>query len=249
MLSTIVALVSSLGWGSSDLFGGIAARSLGTVRSVFWTYLGATVCVVAVAALTPGAWSAGAFLSGVVAGVCMVAGFLAFYASLRGAPIGIASALVAATETIVPVLVAVLALGERLSALAWIGVLAVVVGGVVIGYTPGERVRRSALVPLLLPAASGLGFGLGIVAFDLAPADAGFLPPAIELAVGLLVMGPIAWVASARAPREAAESGMAGSTSVRRGIAASLVGGVLLAFANVTLMFALDRGSMAVVGY
>src|SRR4051812_10388895 len=108
MAGVILAFVSSIFWGASDFVGGLSSRLSTALRATLWSFVGAVV--VSTIALVAVPWSASptALLAGVLAGVFAVGGFLALYASLAAAPMGVVTVIVGAAEAIVPVVVGLL---------------------------------------------------------------------------------------------------------------------------------------------
>ena len=234
MFGVLLALAASVAWGGSDFVGGLATRRSSALRATVWTFVGAVLISALAVMVQGGAWSATAVLSGVAAGVACVVGYLAFFGALATAPMGPVTAVVGATEALVPVGVA-LAIGHGgLGWLGWIGVAVAVLGGVVIGLAERGEGRASAL-NLLLALVGGLGFGLTVVFMNLAPEESGAVLPLVEMAVGLVLLGGLAlWITRSRglsgalqraglsdpgAPRAALAAGQAIAAGVLFGLA------------------------------
>lgn len=156
-MAALLALLSSLLWGTADFGGGLVTRRLPALAVVAWSQAAALVLVGAVALVT-GAWRAdGGWLPwAVMAGVVGPLGLVLFYTALATGTMGVVSP-IAALGGIVPV-VAGIAAGERPSGAQWAG-MALALGGAVLASGPelsgGTRARA-----VLLAAASGLCFGL-----------------------------------------------------------------------------------------
>jgi len=190
-------------------------------------------------------------MAGVVAGVVTVVGFLAFYLSLVRTAMGVSTAIVGASEAVVPVLVAVAWQGHGLSVLAWVGVVVAIVGATVVGLAEGGRAVGAAWWSATLAAVAGVCFGIAVVALDAAPADSGMVAPGVEMLVGLVVMPLLLLLvtSSRRARRIAAAAGLvAPARWQHRSTVVALGAGALIALANVVLMVALRIGPLAAVG-
>lgn len=74
MVAVLIALLSSVFWGGSDVLGGLAARTSTVLRTTLWVYLGATATVLLSLPLVSGQWSGLLLTVGLVAGVTNVLG-------------------------------------------------------------------------------------------------------------------------------------------------------------------------------
>jgi drug/metabolite transporter (DMT)-like permease len=159
-MAALLALLSSLLWGSADFLGGTLSRRYAAVVVVAVSQLTGLVfaVVVATAASELGAptsylpWALAAGLAGMV-------GLTSFYAALASGTMGVVSP-IAALGVVVPVIVG-LARGERPGALQLAGI-AIAVAGVVLASGP-ELTGRAGARPLLLAAVAAVGFGLALL--------------------------------------------------------------------------------------
>ena len=117
-------------------------------------------------------WSGEAVSAGLIAALGATVGFIAFYAGLALAPIGVVTAIVAACEVVVPVLVAVIWKGEQLTMIGWVGVFAAGAGAVIVGASEGGW-GGAGLRAVVLAVIGGVGFGLSVVALDFVPEPQG----------------------------------------------------------------------------
>lgn len=251
MIGVLLAFVSSVMWGGSDFAAGVASRRADVLRVTTVAYLAAAAVSLIVVVVVPGVWSPQAVWAGVVAGTVSVIGFLAFYLSLVRTAMGVATAILAASEAVVPVLVAVAWQGQGLSPLAWAGVGIAVVGATVVGLAEGGQPARATWWSAGLAAVAGVCFGVAVVALDAAPVDSGMVAPGVEMLVGVVVMPLLMLVVrfSRRAGQLAAASGLVASAPwLRRSTVLALGAGALIAGANVMLMMALRIGPLAAVG-
>jgi drug/metabolite transporter (DMT)-like permease len=164
----VLALVSSLLWGTSDFLGGTASRRLSPIGVVAISeglgLLGVLVVAIATGAFGAPTGYVGWALLGAAAGT---GGLLAFYQALATGTMGVVAP-IAALGVVVPVLVGI-GQGDRPSLVQGAGVF-VAVSGVVLASGPelrsGEHSRRAAARPLLLAVVAALGFGVVFVALD-----------------------------------------------------------------------------------
>jgi drug/metabolite transporter (DMT)-like permease len=155
----LLALGSSLLWGSADFCGGLLSRRRPALAVTCASQLIALLAALLYATATrdwlaPGGY---AFWAAVVAGVSGSVGLIAFYRALSVGPMGLVAA-IAATAVLLPVFAGMLH-GEQPGALQATGIV-LAVGGVVLAGGPeirsGQQVRRSAIGLAVLAA---LGFG------------------------------------------------------------------------------------------
>ncbi len=159
-MAYLLALSSSLVWGTSDFCGGLLSRRAFAVRVVFWSQFGGFV-VMSVALLVAvvtghgpgvGSW----LLFGPLAGLVGCIGLCAFYAALSAGTMGVVSP-IAAVGAVLPVALGVLG-GERLGLLTAAGlVLALAGAALASGPELSGRVGRR---PVALAVVAAVGFGL-----------------------------------------------------------------------------------------
>ncbi len=159
-MAAVLALLSSLLWGTADFAGGLVARRLPAVAVVAWSQL-AGLGLVTVVMLATGAWDAptGWLWWAVVAGVFGPLGLVAFYTALATGTMGVVSP-IAALGAVVPVAAGLLA-GERPSLLQSVGMVVALAGAVLAsGPELGGGTRARAVV---LAALAGVFFGLALL--------------------------------------------------------------------------------------
>lgn len=161
-MAVVLALVSSLMWGSADFLGGLRSRTLPAIAVVAGSQACGLVAIGVVAVVTgasgPASWVGWAVASGVVGTSALVS----FYAALGSGTMGVVSP-IAALGTVVPVLIGVVG-GERPTSLT-IGGLVLALLGAVAASGPELRGRAGAR-PVVLAALAGLGFGLALVCIE-----------------------------------------------------------------------------------
>ena len=159
-MPALLALLSSVLWGSADFGGGLASRWLHAVAVVGWTQAAALLGLGALALSTsawtgPIGWIGWSILSGVVGSLALTA----FYAALAAGTMGVVSP-IAALGAVVPVLAGILsgALPSRVQAA---GMVLALVGA--IGASGPELSGGASRRSVLLAAAAGLGFGFALL--------------------------------------------------------------------------------------
>jgi len=180
-VAVILALVSAAAWGVSDFLGGIFAK-----RSTAWQVAtvgqaSSAVCALVLALLVGGSPTGGDLLAGLLGGIGGGIGAAFLYRGLAGGRMAVAAPVSAVGTALVPV-VAGLALGERPSAYAWIGIVLALPAIVAISYVPPSRdgaARESPRAAVLDGLVAGAGFGILFTMLDRVGDDAGFLPVAL----------------------------------------------------------------------
>jgi drug/metabolite transporter (DMT)-like permease len=167
-VTAVLALCSSLLWGTADFLGGTVSRRIHPVAVVAGAYLPVTGLLVVLTTLTGELDAPRGYLSwGVTCGVVGLCALAAFYAALATGTMGVVAP-VAALGVVVPVGAGV-ASGERPSALQVSGIVVAVLGVV---WASGPDLRGPGGLlhprarPVLLALGAGLGFGYTLVALD-----------------------------------------------------------------------------------
>ena len=162
MLS-VLALASSLVWGTSDFFAGLASRRRPAVAVVGWTQgLALLVISVLVALRWDTVTWTGWPLWAVAAGLTGMAGLVCFYSALSAGTMGVVAP-IAALGVVVPVVLGV-ATGEAPSPWAWVGMLVAIIG-VTLASGP-ELSGDVSPRPVVLAACAAVGFGLALFCLD-----------------------------------------------------------------------------------
>lgn len=184
-MSVLLALLSSVLWGTADYLGGTATKRLPAAVVVGASQACALVALIPFALL--GGASPDSLWTGVGAGLAGVIGLASFYAALASGTMGVVAP-IAALGALLPVAVG-LARGESPSTLQSTGI-ALAIGGVVLA--SGPEIRGGAIRPLVLATVAALGFGLvGVFLADGAAASPGAVVTTLlvmrSTSVGLLL--------------------------------------------------------------
>jgi drug/metabolite transporter (DMT)-like permease len=161
-VSPLLALCSSLLWGTSDFVAGLASKRLPVAAVVGWSqlvgFLTLSVVVVVGPGLAAGAWPIWSLLAGGAGAVALAA----FYAALSTGTMSVVAP-IAAMGAAVPVLLGV-ATGDAPSPVAWLGMGVAVLGTVL---ASGPEIRAGLHVrPVALACVAAVGFGCVLFAMD-----------------------------------------------------------------------------------
>ena len=235
-MASLLALLSSLSWGTSDFLGGLASRRVGAIRVLSVSYpAGAALITVLAWLVIPGrlTWSLVATAAVVGSVGALAIGLL--YAALARGQMGIISPITAVLSGAVPVVVG-LVIGESLSWLALAGVLIAGIAVVLVSREPGPH-RRTPVSAVVLAVASGLAIGAYLSVLGTAPEDSGIWVAAIgrwfsTVIVVAILIGMI---------------GRGRGMSARYPWILALSAGALDALANAIFQLAAQRGLLAIV--
>jgi len=187
---TYVALaLLPLAFGLGDFLGGVFSRRVSP-----WAVVGFTT---AVSALGAGAWAFGTgslslnptdVVAGAISGVLFVIAYALFFTALATGKSGVVSAIV--SLSVIPPVVDDLAQGDLPSTLALVGIIAIVVGVIVISQP--TAIRQESSKSILLALASALTFGIQYIALDRAStanADVAILVQYAVAALAVVILG------------------------------------------------------------
>jgi drug/metabolite transporter (DMT)-like permease len=165
-MTTSLALLASLLWGTADFLGGTVARRLPAIGVVLISQGFALVGMLAVATGL-GAWDDDPGYLGwaLAAAVVGLVALTAFYAALASGTMGVVAP-IAGLGVVVPVVVGIVQ-GDRPTAWQGVGLVLAVVGVTLVGgpdlrRRPGAG-RSGSRRPLLLAAVAAVGFGTVLV--------------------------------------------------------------------------------------
>ena len=156
-MGALLAVLSSVAWGSADFGGGMLSRRISAFASVLYSQGTAMVAVLVVSAFLGGFSISSSLLWAVGAGIVGPLALGLYYRALAIGPMGIVGP-VSATSGAVPVVVGLL-LGERISPIRLVGLVGCVVGVAIVS---GLRIRGFAhanIRSVSLAAVSAVGFG------------------------------------------------------------------------------------------
>jgi drug/metabolite transporter (DMT)-like permease len=233
----LLGLGSALGFGLADLFGAVSSRRVGVPQTILIIQaLGAAVLTLVL--LTPAAGSLspnfGVRLAIVAGGTLGIGSYFSFFRALKLGPVAIVSPVFASYGAIT-VILSVVFNGERLSALALVGI-ALTIGGVALASArggEGERAARGGGIPFALMAMVAWGVAsylLGRAAqqtgwfFPLYGARLAELVGAVAVAIFLGARGAFGPRPGRRSVLIACASGMADNAGVAAFVRGSQLG-------------------------
>lgn len=239
-MAALLALLSSLSWGTSDFMGGLAARRVGAVRVLAVSYPAGAVLITFLALVViPGQWSWSTVGVGLIAGSVGALAIGLLYAALSHGQMGIVSPITAVLSGAVPVVVGVVA-GESLSTLALAGVAVAGVAVVLVSRESGPH-RSTPIRAVLLAVASGLAIGVYLSVIGTAPSDSGIWVATMGRWVSTILVLGILFVLIQRSRKAPARVRAAFPWSL------ALAAGALDALANAIFQLAAQRGLLAIV--
>jgi drug/metabolite transporter (DMT)-like permease len=160
-MAALLALISSGLWGAADYHAGNLSKKFPPTAVLSVTQIIGLIFGVILATST-NSWGAqalgsnGYLLPGIAAGLCGYAGLICLYAALASGRMGVVSP-ISAMSGLVPVLYAVIFLGERFNTLVTIGVILALLGAFL---ASGPEVSQGLpLKPIALAVGAALGFG------------------------------------------------------------------------------------------
>jgi drug/metabolite transporter (DMT)-like permease len=237
-VAALLALVSSLLWGSADFLGGTVSRRH-KAALVVGASQAAGLLTIALVATFAGAWGddTGYLPWAVLSGLAGVVGLVSFYAALAAGTMGVVSP-IAALGVVVPVL-AGFAQGERPAAWQLVGI-GVAVAGVVLASGP-ELSGRAGVRPVLLAAVAAVGFGVALLAIARGSAHSTLMTLTTMRLTSVTLLGTALLIALARGGRRS--DYLLG----RRDVALVALVGVADLAANLTFGLASRRDDVSVV--
>ena len=171
-MGALLALISSVAWGSADVAGGLGARRVGSVRVIAVNYpAGAIVLTVFALVVVPGTIDREVVLLSMVTAIVGTIGMILLYAALAVGPMGIVSPLTAIGGAAIPVIVGVIR-GEPLTLLFALGAILALIAVVLVSRESGPHARITPRA-LLLSAGAGIAIGFFLTALGIAPEGSG----------------------------------------------------------------------------
>lgn len=230
-MGVLLGALSAVFYGAADFLGGEGAKRAPAPAVVLWSGVVSFPVVLVVAPVAGGEAAFSDWVIGALAGTSGAFGLVSLFAGLargRAASVAPVSAVLAG---MFPVLAAV-ALGERPSTLAWLGV-ALAIPAVALSAAIGSSLRTEGVV---FGFAAGLGFGGYAIIIDLTAEGSRLLPLISARAATMAVVAVLALAGLWR---------VAGWKGVPGWIVAG--NGVLDVTGNIALLVGLRTGSLALV--
>lgn len=162
-MATLLALLSSLLWGSADYYAGNLSKRhpalvILAINQFFGLLVGIALVITSDGWITPTLHNY--FLPGVLAGLSGYAGLLCLYAGLATGRMGVVSP-ISSLSALIPLSFAFIVKGDHLSMGLMIGVVAATLGGFL---ASGPEIKGGLpLKPVVLALGAATGFGVALV--------------------------------------------------------------------------------------
>lgn len=163
-MATLLALLSSLLWGSADYHAGNLSKKYPAIavlgiNQAFGLLFGVMLVI------STGAWSApaaglhGYLIPGALAGLSGYCGLMCLYAGLASGRMGVVSP-ISSLSVLIPLAYAIFYKGDHLTPLLTLGVIAAASGGILA--SGPELSQGFSLKPVLLAIGAAVGFGVAL---------------------------------------------------------------------------------------
>ena len=238
-MAALLALISSLSWGTADFLGGLASRRVGSLRVLSVSYPAGGVLITVLALLfIPGVLSGDAFVVGIASGAVGAVGMGLLYAALSRGQMGIVSPITAVLSGAVPVVVGLL-LGESLSPVVVAGIVTAGLAVILVSRESGPH-KKTPTHAIVLAIASGLAIGGYLSILGSAPENSGIWVATIGrwFSSALVIVALLMTLHRGRG---------ASSKSAAFPWNLALAAGALDALANAVFQLAAQRGLLAIV--
>jgi drug/metabolite transporter (DMT)-like permease len=163
-MATLLALLSSLLWGSADYHAGNLSKRLPSmtvlgINQAFGLLFGIVLILISGGWLSPTIDSQGYLINGALAGLSGYAGLLCLYSGLSSGRMGVVSP-ISSLSVLIPLFFAFVIEGDRLSVPVTMGVIAAVIGGFL---ASGPEITQGLPIrPVLLALGAACGFGAAL---------------------------------------------------------------------------------------
>lgn len=191
MIAIVLALGASVSYGVTDFLGGLASRKISVfLLGAFTQPLGLLLLVFALP-FTGGTLSQSALVWGGIAGLGGAVGYVMLFRALAIGPMSVASPLSAIITVVFPVIAGFL-FGERLPAIAWLGI-ALGMGAVLMVSQVHEDAPHP-ITPRVIWLAAGAGTFISIffIALQRSPDDSGLWPLVVVRVVTTVLLVAVA---------------------------------------------------------
>ena len=162
-MAIVLALVSSVLWGTSDFIGGTVSKRLPSSTVLLWSSLCALPLITALAVFTGNFHFSGTTVGwGIVAGVSCSLGIVALYRGLATGVMGVVAP-IASTSVLVPVFAGFVR-GDGPGPVRSIGIAIAILGVILAGGPHLRLFRTGGHRPILLALGAALGIGISLLA-------------------------------------------------------------------------------------
>jgi drug/metabolite transporter (DMT)-like permease len=191
-VAILLSLLAAASYGLADFVGGVTSKRVSPWSVALVAQLGGAALVFLLTLVVSGSPTGADLAWSVVAGLGNGFGTAFLYRGLSAGRMGVVAPVSGVGAALVPVAVGVLT-GERPAALVWLGIVLALPGIWLVAREPATGPGRLG-AGLADGVLAGLGFGLLFAALAQIPADAGFLPLALNQVVAGAVIVAVALI-------------------------------------------------------
>lgn len=164
-MAIFLSLLTAASFGTGDFLGGLAGKRMRVLQVVAVSHLVGLAGATIASLLLAERFIAGDLLWGALGGGAGGLGIALLYRGLARGPMGVIAPLTAIASAAVPTLWGAAVNGDRLAAIAWLGVILALVAIGLVSWSPNVDARLTT--PALLEAlVAGVGFGVMFIALD-----------------------------------------------------------------------------------
>jgi len=176
-MASLLALASSLLWGSADYHAGNLSKRFPTMvvlglNQIFGLIAGILIVIVTSSWAAPTLARDGYLINGALAGLCGYAGLICLYSGLASGRMGVVSP-ISSLSVLLPLVFALTFGGEKLSAPVMCGVIVAILGGFLA--SGPEFSQGLPLRPLLLALGAATGFGTALIFMSIGAAESSLM--------------------------------------------------------------------------
>jgi drug/metabolite transporter (DMT)-like permease len=192
-MASLLALLSSLLWGSADYHAGNMSKRLPSIvvlgiNQAFGLLFGLILIFATSGWVSPSLSHESYLINGALAGITGYAGLLCFYSALATGRMGVVSP-ISSLSILLPLFFALVVKGDRFSTTVTVGVIAAVLGGFL---ASGPEVTQGLpLKPVLLAVGAALGFGTALTFMAIGSQDSSLMTMVTMRSTTLLVSAGI----------------------------------------------------------
>jgi len=200
-VAILLSLLAAASYGLADFVGGVTSKRVSPWSVALVAQLGGAALVFLLTLVVSGSPTGADLAWSVVAGLGNGFGTAFLYRGLSAGRMGVVAPVSGVGAALVPVAVGVLT-GERPAALVWLGIVLALPGIWLVAREPATGPGRLG-AGLADGVLAGLGFGLLFAALAQIPADAGFLPLALnQVVAGAVIVAVALTLGSPWVPRD-----------------------------------------------
>lgn len=200
-MAILLSLLAAASYGLADFVGGVTSKRVSPWSVALVAQLGGAALVFLLTLVVSGSPTGADLAWSVVAGLGNGFGTAFLYRGLSAGRMGVVAPVSGVGAALVPVAVGVLT-GERPAALVWLGIVLALPGIWLVAREPATGPGRLG-AGLADGVLAGLGFGLLFAALAQIPADAGFLPLALnQVVAGAVIVAVALTLGSPWVPRD-----------------------------------------------